>query len=245
MLTLENIVVKFDKTLVLHDVSLKVKPREIVGIIGPNGCGKTTLLNAISGFTPVTSGSILFVDEDITEWPAYKRAQAGIGRSFQTAGIFKEMTVEENLMIALEHAKKYPWWWRFSKEYRRASNKIIDDILRSVDLHAHKYSMAGVLSGGQLRLLELMRLKMSGGKLLLIDEPTAGVSPVMRKTLAKNIRELAKEEDRSIVIVEHDLKFLFDLVDRVIVLVEGQKYLEGKPVEVQKDKRLQEVYFGS
>lgn len=245
MLILEKIQVQFGKSVILHDVSLHIKKGETVGIIGPNGCGKTTLLNAISGFVPASNGSILFNDQDITNWPAYKRARFGIGRSFQTAGVFKEMTVEENLMIALEHAKKYPWWWFFSKKHRKETDKIIDETLSEIDLHAHKKSLAGVLSGGQWRLLELMRLKLSGGNLLLIDEPTAGVSPAMRKMLAKSIKELAKDGDRSIMVVEHDLKFLFDIVDRVIVFVEGKNYLEGKPDEVQKDKRLQEVYFGA
>ncbi len=245
MLTVENLEVKFGKSLILHDISLHIRQGEIVGIIGPNGCGKTTLLNAVSGFITPENGSILFKNEDISDWPAYKRALQGIGRSFQTAGIFKEMTVEENLIIAIEHALKYPWWWKFSEKYNQKTDHLINEILEKIQLQSHKHSLAGILSGGQLRLLELMRLKLSGGSLLLIDEPTAGVSPLMRQILAKTIKELAEDGLRSIVIVEHDLKFLFNLVDRIIVLVEGQKYLEGKPAEIQKDKRLQEVYFGT
>lgn len=245
MLTVENLFVKFGKSVILHDVSLNIQKGEMVGIIGPNGCGKTTFLNAISGFAPVNAGSILYNDVDVTKWPAFKRAKAGIGRSFQSAGVFREMTLEENLMIAVEHAHNYPWWWKFSARHRSIADRMIDEALGEVGLHAHKNSLAGVLSGGQLRLLELARLKLSGGDLMLIDEPTAGVSPAMRKILAETITKLAKEGNRSIMIVEHDMKFLFNLVDRVIVFVEGQKYLEGKPEEVQKDKRLQEVYFGS
>jgi len=245
MLTVEKLFVKFGKSVILDDVSLEIKKGEMVGIIGPNGCGKTTFLNAVSGFVPTTSGSILYNDEDVTKWPAFKRAKSGIGRSFQSAGVFREMTLEENLTIAVEHTHHYPWWWKFSPQYKSVADELIDEALESVGLHAHKHSLAGVLSGGQLRLLELARLKLSGGDLMLIDEPTAGVSPAMRKILGETIQKLAKEGDRSIVIVEHDMKFLFNLVDRVIVFVEGKKYLEGKPEDVQKDKRLQEVYFGS
>lgn len=245
MLKVENLHVKFGQAMILEGIELEVKPGELVGIIGPNGCGKTTLLNAISGFAPLEAGSVLFSDDDISEWPAHKRARAGLGRSFQTAGVFREMSVEENLMIAIENARRFPWWWRFSKDHRVEAEEIIDQTLNEVDLHAHKKSLAGVLSGGQLRLLELMRLKLSGGKLFLIDEPTAGVSPIMRQALAKTIRELAADPDKSIVIIEHDLKFLFDLVDRVIVLVEGRKFLEGTPEEVQQNRKLQEVYFGA
>lgn len=244
MLSVENLIVQFDQRAVLQDLSFTVKEGEIIGLIGQNGCGKTTLLNTLSGFAPSTSGSIIFQDKDITRLQPYQRAALGLGRSFQHAGVFKEMTVAENLMIALEHVQKYPWWWRLSANYRKKGDKIIENILAEVGLQGHKDSLAGVLSGGQLRLLELLRLKISGGSLLLIDEPTAGVSPAMKKVLTKAIKELAKDKNRSMIIVEHDLKFLFELVDRVIVLVEGAVYLEGKPEEVVKDKRLQEVYLG-
>lgn len=243
MLTVENLHVQFDQHVVLQGLSLQLKEGEIVGLIGQNGCGKTTFLNTVSGFVKNQSGSILFADEDITALAPFQRAQRGIGRSFQAAGVFREMSLEENLMLAIEKAQDYPWWWMMSRKWRKKMDKTIDEALKSVELLGHKKSLAGVLSGGQLRLLELLRLQISGGKLLLIDEPTAGVSPSMKKTLSKMIRALAK--DRSILIVEHDLKFLFDLVDRVVVLVEGEVYMEGKPEEIVKDKKLQEVYFGA
>ncbi len=244
MLKLENIHVKFGKTPILHDISLSLSPGEIVGIIGPNGSGKTTLLNAISGFAKPSEGSILFQDQDVTRSSAFQRASQGIGRSFQSAGVFRDMTVEENLIIAIEQVKKYPWWWQFSRKYLKKTAEIIDHSLEEVGLTAHKKSLAGVLSGGQLRLLELARLGLTDGSLLLIDEPTAGVAPAMKKTLAKTIRSLLQEQKRSILIIEHDLKFLFELVDRVIVIVEGRVYMEGKPADVAQDRKLQEVYFG-
>lgn len=244
MLTVENIFVKFDQSTILHDISLQVKTGEIVGLIGPNGSGKTTLLNALSGFIDIDAGSIIYHDEDITSCVPSERARKGIGRSFQSAGVFREMTLEENLVIALEHAQKFPWWWKFSDQWKEKADVIINQTLQKVGLHSHKHSLAGVLSGGQLRLLELMRLHLSGGNLLLIDEPTAGVSPIMKKNLAQTLRELAHENSRSLIIVEHDLKFLFEIVDRVIVLVDGKIYIEGKPEQVSKDEKLKEVYFG-
>jgi len=249
MLKLENLHVKIGKTPILHEISLQVKPGEIVGIIGPNGSGKTTLLNAISGFARVSDGSVVFQDQDITHFAPYRRANLGIGRSFQNAGIFRDMTVEENLIIAIEQVKKYPWWWKFDRKFIHKTDALIDEALESVGLTGHKKSLAGVLSGGQLRLLELLRLGVSDGDLLLIDEPTAGVAPAMKKTLSKTIRGLLRENtgktgQRSILIIEHDLKFLFELVDRVIVIVDGNVYMEGKPEEVSRDQKLQEVYFG-
>jgi branched-chain amino acid transport system ATP-binding protein len=249
MLKVENLHVKVGKTPILHDMSLQARPGEIVGIIGPNGSGKTTLLNAISGFVPAGDGSILFRGEDITRWSPHRRAGLGIGRGFQNAGVFREMTVEENLTIAIERARHLPWWWNFSRKYSRQVARIIDQVLESVDLSGHRKSPAGALSGGQLRLLELLRLGITDGDLLLIDEPTAGVAPAMKKILAKSIRGLmsnAQERggQRSILIIEHDLKFLFELVDRVVVIVDGSVYMEGKPEEVSRDRKLQEVYFG-
>ena len=243
MLKIENIHVRFGKSVILSEVDLQIKEGEIVGLIGPNGCGKTTLLNTINGFVTAQDGSILFGDNDVTNLAPSARAKLGFSRSFQSAGIFKEMTVEENLLIPLETASKFPWWWKFSNQYKEKAERIVDEMLESVNLKAHKHSLAGILSGGQLRLLELLRLELTGGKLLLIDEPTAGVSPAMKKTLAHEIKKLAKA-GRTVVLVEHDLKFLFELVSRVIVLVDGKVYMEGKPEEVSKDPKLQEVYFG-
>ncbi len=154
------------------------------------------------------------------------------------------MTVADNIIIGAEKADKFPWWWMFVPRWRRKMNRIIETSLSEMNLTAHTESLAGILSGGQIRLLELARLKLFKGKLLLIDEPTAGVAPALRQQLNQVIRKLNKEEGFTIIIVEHDLKFLFDLVERVVVLVDGQNYLEGAPEEIQKDKRLQEIYFG-
>ncbi len=244
MLTLEHISVKFDKSFVLQDVSFSVQPGEIVGLIGPNGSGKTTLLNTLSGFIPLDGGTVTYADEDISSASPSERARFGFGRSFQSAGVFREMTLVENLVVALEYAEKYPWWWKFSREKRTNVERKVVTILEKVGLLAHKHSLAGVLSGGQLRLLELMRLHVSKGKMLLIDEPTAGVSPLMKQVLAQTIRELAHEKNRSMILVEHDLKFLFDIVDRVIVLVEGKIYMQGTPKQILEDEKLKDVYFG-
>jgi branched-chain amino acid transport system ATP-binding protein len=245
VISIEELNVKFGKQQILHDVSLSVAPEEIVGIIGPNGCGKTTLLNAVSGFVPTDSGTISVNGEDIMDLIPSKRAQAGIGRSFQHAGIFRDMSVEDNIIMGAEKAHNYPWWWMFSKKHCSEMNEIVNKSLDEVNLLAHKKSLSGVLSGGQIRLLELARLKLFNGNLLLIDEPTAGVAPVLRDQLGSIIKSLNKDKKFSIIIVEHDLKFLFDLVDRVVVLVDGKKYIEGNPQEIQKDKKLQEIYFGN
>ncbi len=245
VLSVENLDVQIGQRMILQNISFSVRPGEVVGIIGPNGCGKTTLLNAISGFLPVLSGTISVNGSDVMDLPAHKRAHLGVARGFQHVGIFREMTVEENMVIALERAHHYPWWWMLSSKYRKKMSSAVDEALAEAGLSAHKRSLAGILSGGQLRILELLRLKILPGNLLLIDEPTAGVAPVMREALGNMIRSLSKDHGRTILIIEHDLRFLFGLVDRVVVLVDGQKYLEGTPEEVRKDERLQKIYLGS
>lgn len=230
--------------MILQDISLEVKSGEMIGIIGPNGCGKTTLLNAISGFLPVDTGTISINGQDAMNLPAHKRAALGVARGFQHAGIFREMTVEENIIMAVERAQNFPWWWTMSSAFRKKMSGAVESALEEVNLASHKKSLAGVLSGGELRLLELARLKIMHGNLLLLDEPTAGVAPVLKDALGKMIKKLSKEHGRTVVIVEHDLQFLFNLAERIVVLVDGQKYIEGAPEDVRRDERLQKIYFG-
>lgn len=244
ILALENLHVQIGRRMILQDISFEVCAGEVVGIIGPNGCGKTTLLNAVSGFVPVDTGIISVDGADIMDLPAARRAKLGIARGFQHNGVFREMTVEENLIMAVERAEKYPWWWMLSGVWRNRMSRAVDAALEEVNLAPHKKSLAGVLSGGELRLLELARLKIIPGNLLLLDEPTAGVAPVLRDALSRMIKKLCKDENRTVVIVEHNLPFLFNLAERIIVLVDGQKYLEGTPEEVRRDERLQKIYFG-
>lgn len=244
VLSVENLHVQLGQRMINEDISLDIYQGEIVGIIGPNGCGKTTFFNAISGFVPIDTGSVLINNVEVNNLSPNKRAELGLNRSFQNVGVFKQLTLEENLMMAIENAEKLPWNWMLKSKLRNYVDEKINEALDDVGLKGHKKSLAGVLSGGQLRLLEMQKLKLAGGDLLLIDEPTAGVSPVLRNELANQIKGLSKQHGRTIVIIEHDLKFLFSLVDRIIVLVDGKKYIEGSPKEVQNDKRLQEVYFG-
>jgi branched-chain amino acid transport system ATP-binding protein len=132
----------------------------------------------------------------------------------------------------------------FSKSKRVHTDKLVDAVLADADLLAHKKTMAGLLSGGQLRLLELARLRLAKGKMLLIDEPTAGVAPLLRNKLSEIIVKLVKDHGHTAIIVEHDIKFLFNIADRILVFVDGEKYLEGTPETVRADERLKKVYLG-
>ncbi|MEK7137132.1 MAG: ABC transporter ATP-binding protein [Patescibacteria group bacterium] len=222
---------------ILKDISFSVKQGEVIGLIGPNGSGKTTLFNVLSGFFRPETGRILFHAEDITTLSPSKRAQRGIGRVFQNFGIFREMTIEENMLVALE---------ALPREQRKALGDLDEKVrfaLSLIGLHERKSDKASALSGGQMRLLEIARTLASGKELFLLDEPTAGVSPKMTGEVANLIKSL-KEEGKTVLIIEHDLPFIARICDRVIVLDVGSIVLTGTPQEVQQSHRLKEIYFG-
>lgn len=209
-----------------------------MGLIGPNGSGKTTLFNVLSGFLKPTGGTVHYHGQDITNLSPSKRAQLGIGRVFQNFGIFREMTLEENVLVALE---------AIPSEQRKAIgdlHEVVKGTLAMVGLLHHAKKKAGSLSGGQMRLLEIARTLKSGKTFFLLDEPTAGVSPKMTEQVADLIRQL-KIEGKTVVIIEHDLPFISRICDRVIVMDVGKVALEGSPQEVKKSKELQELYFGA
>lgn len=223
---------------ILNGVNMHVDAGEVVGLIGPNGSGKTTLFNVLSGFLQPVSGTVHFRGADITAMPAHKRAHVGIGRVFQNFGIFRDMTLAENVLVALEALPK--------EERRKLGDlhRTVASTLAMVGLTAHASAKASSLSGGQMRLLEIARTLASGKELFLLDEPTAGVSPKMTSQVAELILNL-KGQGKTVVIVEHDLPFIASICDRVVVMDMGRAVLSGPPGEVKKSKELQELYFGA
>ncbi len=223
---------------ILHGVNVTVQPGEVVGLIGPNGSGKTTFFNVLCGFLKPSSGSIGFKDADITALSPSQRARIGIGRVFQNFGIFRDMTLEENVLVALES---------LPSEQRLALGNLRDrvrDTLKMVHLQDHAKKKASSLSGGQMRLLEIARTFASQKELFLLDEPTAGVSPKMTGQVSDLIKRL-KQEGRTVIIIEHDLPFIRSICDRVVVLDVGEVVLEGKPDEIHGNRKLKEIYFGA
>ncbi len=223
---------------ILKNISLDVSEGEIIGLIGPNGSGKTTFFNVLSGFLSPSSGVIRLRKNDITRMSATNRARVGIGRVFQNFGIFRDMTLSENVLVALES---------LPKERRSVIGdlrKAVLSTLTMVGLQDHADKKASSLSGGQMRLLEIARTLISGKDLFLLDEPTAGVSPKMTGQIASLILEL-KKKGKTVLIVEHDLPFIRKICDRVIVLDVGEVVLQGSPEEVHGNRKLKELYFGA
>lgn len=238
LVSLENISLTIAEHRILQGVTFDVEEGKIIGLIGPNGSGKTTLFNVLSGFLKPTEGHIFLRGEEITTMSPSLRSRRGIGRVFQNFGIFREMTLEENVLVALE---------ALPKDQRKELGSIKDvarATLEMVGLQDHATKKAGSLSGGQMRLLEIARTLKSGKELFLLDEPTAGVSPKMTHQVADIIQAL-KDEGKTVLIIEHDLPFIGKICDEIVVLDVGQVVLTGTPGEVKESKELQEVYFGA
>lgn len=242
-LLVQDLYCKVGSQEILRGVTFSVAEGAVVGIIGPNGSGKTTLFNTLSGFLPSQAGSILLDGEELVGLAPHARARSGLGRTFQNSGIFREMTVLENVLTVLEARlpsyQLFVPWYRGKKEFLEEATLL----LKQVSLHEHASKRAGDLSGGQLRLLEIARLRASSASLLLLDEPTAGVSPRMKEEVSVMLQQL-RADGYTILIIEHDIHFIQTLCDRVLVLDSGRIILEGIPQEVRDNPLLHETYFG-
>lgn len=243
MLTCKDVHLKIGGTSILNGVTFTISEGEMVGMIGPNGCGKTTLFNAISGFLPISKGIVCLRDHEIGSLPPYQRARKGIGRVFQNSGIFHEMTVLENMVLALEGG--LPWYRTFLpwSTYTRALVRKAREHLEEVGLINLAGQKGASLSGGQKRLLEISRTLAMGASVLLLDEPTAGVSPKMKGSIAEMMIQL-REEGKTVLIIEHDINFIQGFCDRILVMDGGRIVLDDSPENVRNDPRLQDIYFG-
>ena len=243
MLRVTDLHLQIGDAAILNGVSFAAEAGDSIGIIGPNGSGKTTLFNCLSGFVQAQRGSVTFKGQDISHLAPYQRAEIGIGRVFQSFGIFRDMTVLENLQLALE-ARAGVWstllpWSSTSKRLREEAKGYAEQVKLSAKL-SHK---AGSLSGGQMRLLEIIRALAFGADLFLLDEPTAGVSPKMKDEVADLITHV-QSLGKTTFIIEHDINFVQSFSRRIIVLDQGRVVLEGTPEEVRSNALLREIYFG-
>lgn len=242
MLQVRDLTFRVGDAHILNGISFDVTPGERLGIIGPNGSGKTTLFNCISGFNVPTSGTLSFNETNITKLSPSRRAALGLGRVFQNFGVFREMTVLENMLTAIESrqpAMLFPWSGR-----NRANREKALEFLAMVKLREKAEAKAGSLSGGQMRLLEIVRAIAYGAELFLLDEPTAGVSPRMKDEILAVLHTLHGLK-KTVMIIEHDINFIQSLCDRIMVLDMGLVVLDGTPELVRSDPRLHDIYFGT
>jgi urea transport system ATP-binding protein len=238
VLEVKGVSVVFDGFKALNDVSLSVDQGELRFLIGPNGAGKTTIIDCITGLTRPSAGEILFDGNSLGRTKEHQRVRLGIGRSFQTPTVFETLTVLENLDLAATFRKPMPLLFR----RRRGISAIVASTLDRIGLGAVLDRPAGVLSHGQKQWLEIGMLLVQEPKLLLLDEPVAGMSPQERLDTGALLEELAG--DHTVVVVEHDMAFLRRFARKVTVLHEGKVLSEGTVGEVQADPIVREVYLG-
>jgi branched-chain amino acid transport system ATP-binding protein len=249
MLVVENLSKRFGGLRAVDDCSFNVQHGTITGLIGPNGAGKTTVFNLLTGFLKPDSGNVRLGEMSITGLPPHRIFKKGICRTFQIPRELKGMTVLENLMlIPGRQVGERPWNPFIRPRKVRHQERVICEkaleVLEFLQLSHLKAEYAENLSGGQKKLLELARTMVADPKVVLLDEPSAGVNRTLLKCLADAIERVSKEMGTTFLVIEHDMDFLMRLCSPVIVMSEGRKLAEGTPDEVQRNKEVLNAYLG-
>ncbi len=227
----------------LHMVDFALYPGEVVGLIGPNGSGKTTLFDCLTRVQKISAGQILFKGKDITRKKPYQVAHMGLARTFQIIRVYRKLSVLENMLLSRQ--------WRGEglisqlRPSQRNTENRARQLIEFLLLDHLTDELAGNLSGGQQRLLELGMALMPDPDLILLDEATSGVNPTLIETIKDRIRHLNQEQGKTFLLVEHNIQFISDLCSRVFVLNYGQKLAEGTPGEIVENEDVIEAYFGS
>ena len=244
LMELKNLTKAFGKVVTAAGLNLAFEEGVLTSIIGPNGAGKSTLINMITGAIPPDSGAIYFMDTDITRLPTHERVRMGLGRSFQIVNVFRGLSVLENVLIpVLARLGLAARPFKALAAHTPALSEA-EKVLELVGLSDKRWLTASQLSHGDQRVLEVAMALAAGPRLLLLDEPTAGMNPVERRQILGTIRQLHERGEVSFIIVEHDMDIVFSLSERIIVLNRGEVICDGPPEVVRSDRGVRECYLG-
>jgi branched-chain amino acid transport system ATP-binding protein len=250
ILAAEHVSLRFGGVRALTDVSFEVRSGEVFSIIGPNGAGKTSMVNCISGRYRPTEGRIHFGGADITRVPTRKRAAVGIGRTFQNLALFGHMTVLDNIMVGRHHLLKHgfwtgmPYWLGGAQQEEIRHRREVEEIIDFLEIQHVRKATAGTLSYGLRKRVELARAVALKPKLILLDEPMAGMNLEEKEDMARFILDLNEEWGMTVLMIEHDMGVVMDISHRVMVLDFGRKIAEGTPEAVLADPHVRRAYLG-
>jgi branched-chain amino acid transport system ATP-binding protein len=250
LLEIDGVSLRFGGVRALTDVGVSVAPGELFSIIGPNGAGKTSLLNCISGRYSPTAGRILFDGRDVTRVPPNRRAAAGIGRTFQNLALFGHMTVLDNIMVGRHHLLRNNflsgsiYWLTGARREELEHRREIEEIIDFLEIQHVRHAVAGTLPYGLRKRVELARAMALKPKLVLLDEPMAGMNLEEKEDMARYILDLNEEWGMTVLMIEHDMGVVMDISHRVMVLDFGRKIAEGDPAAVLADPHVRRAYLG-
>lgn len=245
MLKVKNLEKHFGGVKAVNNCSFEIKEGLITALIGPNGSGKTTIFNIISRVVEKDSGAVFFKDKDISKYSMEKISNLGISRMFQRSQLFDNLSIEDNLLLAIDKndTKVLNNILGLNKDSDN-KKKLVDEVLDLIELKRFRKKIGSELSYGQKRLVEIARTILNPHELLMLDEPVAGVNPKLRSRISKIFKKMKKDK-KTILLIEHDMGFVFNLADKIIVLNEGSVLIEGTPEKIRKNRKVLDIYLGN